>query len=62
MIHSPFASQSETSGDTKFHSMDRTLKCGKLFSSTLLWCCLVFNFPEFVILENLSILTWHCQK
>ena len=45
--------------------MHRTLKCdhifiGKLLSSTLLtyllWCCLTFDFTQFVILENLSIL------
>ena len=29
---------------------------GKLLSSTLLWRCFVFNFPQFVVLENLSIL------
>ena len=29
---------------------------GKLLSSTLLWCCLFFNFTQFVVLENLSIL------
>ena len=29
---------------------------GKLLRSTLLWCCLLSNFPQFVILENLSIL------
>ena len=39
-----------------FDSMDRTLKCdhifiGKLLSSTLL-CCGLFNFTQFVILEN----------
>ena len=28
---------------------------GKLLSSTLLRSCLVFNFSQFVILENLSI-------
>ena len=28
----------------------------KLLSSTLLWCCLLINFTQFVILENLSIL------
>ena len=43
-----------------FDSMDRTLRCdhfvGKLLSSTLLWCCLLFNFTQFVILEHLSVL------
>ena len=29
---------------------------GKLLSSTLLWCYLVFNFTQFVILESLSVL------
>ena len=29
---------------------------GKLLSSTLLWCCWSFNFTQFVILKNLSIL------
>ena len=29
---------------------------GKLLSSTLLWSCLIFNFMQFVILENLLIL------
>ena len=28
---------------------------GNLLSSTLLWCCLFFNFTHFLILENLSI-------
>ena len=28
---------------------------GKLLSSTLLWCCLYFDFTQFVILENLSV-------
>ena len=28
---------------------------GKLLSSTLLWCCLFFNFTQVAILENLSI-------
>ena len=48
-----------------FDSMDRTLTVigpftgpftGKLLSRDLLWCCLVFNFTQFVILENLSVL------
>ena len=35
--------------------MDRTLKCvEKLLSSTLLWCCLFFNFTQSVPVENLS--------
>ena len=38
-----------------FDSMDRTF-VGKLLSSTVLWCCLFFNFTQFVILENLSVL------
>ena len=29
---------------------------GKLLSSTLLWCFNFFNFTQFVILENLSVL------
>ena len=28
---------------------------GRLLSSTLLWCCLLFSFTQFVIFENLSI-------
>ena len=28
----------------------------KVLSCTLLWCCLFFNFLQFVILENLSVL------
>ena len=35
-----------------FDSVDRPL----LFSSTLLWYCLIFNFIQLVILRNLSIL------
>ena len=33
-----------------FDSMDRTLKCDHslLLSSTLLWCCLLFNFTQFL--------------
>ena len=37
-----------------------TLKCspftGKLFSSTLLWCCVFFNLTRFVIFGTISIL------
>ena len=29
---------------------------GKLLISTFLWCCFYFDFTQFVILENLSIL------
>ena len=29
---------------------------GKLLSSTLLWFCLVFNFTQFINVQNLSIL------
>ena len=29
---------------------------GKLSKSTSLWCCVLFNFTQVVILENLSIL------
>ena len=47
-------------GDKKFFltfdSVERTLKGANLLSSTLLWCCLFFNFQQFVILENLSLL------
>ena len=32
------------------HSMDKPM------SSTLLWCCLFFNFTQFVFSENLSVL------
>ena len=43
-----------------FDPVDRTMKMisfiGKLLSSTLLWCCLFFNFTQFLILEKLSIL------
>ena len=28
----------------------------KLLNSTVLWCCLFFNFTQFVILEHLPIL------
>ena len=31
-------------------------KTGTLLSSPLLWCCLFFNFTQFVILEDLSML------
>ena len=36
--------------------MVRTLKCGKLLRSTVLGCCFFFNFTQFLILENLSVL------
>ena len=38
---------------------DQTIKHafnGKLSNSTLLWCCLFFNFTQFVIFTNLSVL------
>ena len=53
--HSPFdpdTLQSETLRDRKlFYQF-----VGKLLSSTLLWCWLIFNFTKFVVLEKLSIL------
>ena len=43
-----------------FDSKDRCLKCDhsleKLLSSTSVWCCLLFNFTQFVVLEKLSVL------
>ena len=35
---------------------------GKLLGSTLLWCCLLFNFTQFIILENLSILNFALSR
>ena len=32
------------------------IEIGKRLISSLLWCCLCFNFPQCVILENVSIL------
>ena len=47
-------------GDTKFTKFPCILnglnhRIGKLLSSTLLWCCLFFNFTQFVVLENLLV-------
>ena len=52
-----------------FDSVDRTLKChhslescwavpyrGQSINQSIKWCCLFFNFTQFLILENLSIL------
>ena len=48
------------SGTSNYMTIDSTPKelpfSGKLLSSTLLWCCLLFNFTQFVILEIFSVL------
>ena len=48
-----------------FDSMDKTINGDHLFekrlSSSSLWGCLVLNFNQFVILENLFWIC-HCQE